>query len=58
MMMPVMVVMMMVVVPRAPHEATVGVAVAPVMVAHPDPTDIVDQVRLDRSRLHRRRHGH
>ena len=54
-MVPVMMVVMMVMVPRTPHRAAVGVAVAPVMVAHPGPPDIVDDVGVDNRRPHRRR---
>jgi len=59
MMMPVMMVVMMVVpMARTPHRAAVRVTGAPVMVADPEPRDIVDHIRLADRRLHRRRrHG-
>lgn len=51
----VVVVMMMIGVARTPHQAAVPVAVAPVMVADPEPPDIVDHVGVLNGRLHRRR---
>jgi hypothetical protein len=50
----VMVVMMMVVM-APPHHAAVVMAVAPVVVADPEPRDIVDHIGVLNSRLHRRR---
>ena len=57
MMVPVMMVvtMMVMMMPRMPDQATMGAAVAPVMVAHPGPSDIVDDVRVDNRRPYRRR---
>ena len=52
---PVMVVMTMVEVSRAPHPAAVAIARPPVMMADADPADIVHHVRIDNRRLHRRR---
>jgi hypothetical protein len=51
----VMVVMMMVVVMAPPYHAAVVMAVAPVVVADPEPRDIVDHIGVLNSRLHRRR---
>ena len=55
MMVVVSVVVMMMVVMAPPHHAAVAVAAAPVVVADPEPRDIVDHIGVLNSRLHRRR---
>jgi hypothetical protein len=52
---PVVVMMVVVMVMTPPHQAAVAVAVAPVMMADPEPGHVVDNVAVLDGRLHRRR---